>query len=76
MENDLDLEKVSDYLKQAQTHEIARERLQAAVGSPLTTSVNANLHDPEHNMNLDDWRSGKRKQTSSFLKIHQRITRR
>eukprot|EP00973_Karenia_brevis_P029945 4129605-Karenia_brevis.AAC.1 len=30
-------------------------------------SMTTNLHAPEHNINLDDWRSGKRKRTSSFL---------
>eukprot|EP00973_Karenia_brevis_P036697 5056627-Karenia_brevis.AAC.1 len=57
MENDLDLAKVNDYLKQAQAQEIARERfMQATARSPWATGVKTNWHDPEHNENLDNWR--------------------
>eukprot|EP00973_Karenia_brevis_P063923 8885425-Karenia_brevis.AAC.1 len=67
MESDLDLAQVSNYLEMLQAEAAAQEKLiEAIAGSPWTWNQHTSVHEAdENNMNLDDWRNGKRKRTSS-----------
>eukprot|EP00973_Karenia_brevis_P000733 102833-Karenia_brevis.AAC.1 len=53
----------------AQAEAIAQESLlESIAGTPWTANKNTTVHDThEYNINLDDWRSGKKKRTSSSL---------
>eukprot|EP00973_Karenia_brevis_P063988 8892977-Karenia_brevis.AAC.1 len=69
MESDLDLARVSNYLDMLQTEAVAQEKLlEATAGSPWTWYQHTSAHEADENrLNLDDWRSGKRKRTSSSI---------
>eukprot|EP00973_Karenia_brevis_P021298 2928833-Karenia_brevis.AAC.1 len=70
MESDLDLARVSNYLEMLQTDAVAQEKLlQASAGSPRAWNQHTSAHEAvENRLNLDEWRSGKRKRTSSSIR--------